>query len=1499
MKFFGTILLLFFFEFAMGQIPGTPNLLRKSPLPSVHTLSYEWEDLQHAYINAHVINSGQYPVSVSGILWGTSIPTIDSYTFKSTDGGTGGPFSIRAGPLPISNVETIYAVAYATTSDGKTQYGNVLTLPRTVVSPYTGKIWMLYNLGASNLPRYPSPNPDYDSYGYLYQWGRGNDGHSWIMNNVDFSSTTGKDIFHPSYDYSGADYEKFRATGTVNWLSPDRDDLWQGTNGLNNPCPSGFRVPSSAEFFAETKNFSAQNITGAYNSFLKLPAVGWRNNFGSINGSGAYANHDAGKYWTSTIASGGGQIASFSVSLNITGTSLSTSQNRERAYGMAVRCIKGETSSGGTAIISGYSLGSASGTMTASVPVSEVKQTISATVTQTGTYNIAALANNVTFSASGTFTQTGVQNIELTASGTPELGTAPGTFINYNLNTLIPSFTFTRTVQGWSTNGTAEVSSYTLKSSTGIMYTANAVSGVTQTFTAIVVSPGSYNLSTAVINGVKYTASGTFTNTGAQDIVLTASGTPSASGTFTFASNTTPSANFTVTAVNTSTNGTANITLVHGSTLIGTMFAGVPIEPGTVYQRIMVNANFAGNYNISTTVNGVTFSGIGSITSPGNNQYFNLFASGTPIYGGSYVFNTNTSSPTITFTNTIDAEVSSNGSAIISSPRLGGSTGTIIHPNPVSGVSQTIIVNVTKIGTYKISAVANGITYAASGTFTQTGNDQNIELIASGTPLTTGTFNNFTINTTPNVTFSRTINSETSNGFAIFTSYTPKSSTGTLYLGVAENGANTQTITANATKAATYNISTNTANGITFSSSGSFANTGPTDIVLTASGTPLASDVTSEFTINTIPSITFNRTTGVAPEPSSNGTAIISAFNGNGQPYVNWTSGEFIPDNGVTFNQHSINVTKAGTYNISSSANGVTFYGFGTLAVGNNQLLSLRGTGTPTVAGSFIYNLNISGPTGNKSTTRNYGGHISTNGNSHISSYNSSSNPVGTMTRGIPASLSGVTQTINATVTRLGSYNITTSATNGVTFAGSGTFTNLGAQDILLTATGAPTTLGVNTFNLNHTPTRSFTRTVDAQTATANGTAVVSEYNSIGSAGTMIAGVPVSGVTQTFTANVTTPGFYNIATNTPNGVTFSGIGKFDNIGIQEFTLTGTGTPIAISASDLYTLNTTPSGSFNRAVLLNPTSNGSAVIQSFNSSTPTGTMNQGSPVSGVSQSININVSKTGTISMSATRNGVTFAVTKNVTSTGNQPIVLTATGTPTEVESSGDFITNTTPSFTFTRPSLGRPSTNGTAVVSTYTNSTSTGSMFRGIPVSGVTQNVIANVTTPGTYNINMTNNGVTFASSGTFTGTGNQTITFIASGTPSATAAATIFAPSPQLTAPVSFTRATTDLSSNGTAIISGYTLGASEGTMKVGVLVSGVTQTIAVTLSSTAIRSYNISAIANGVTFSASGNTDTGDVGRTFNITLNATGTPTAAGTINYNTNTTPVMTFSRTIDP
>jgi hypothetical protein len=112
-------------------------------------------------------------------------------------------------------------------------------------------------------------------------------------------------------------------------------------------------------------------------------------------------------------------------------------------HGCMVNCILNNSqSSNGTAIISAFTNCNAAsaGTLQLGTAVSGVTQTITATVTTAGTYNIIASANGVTFVGTG-YVAAGTQNIVLTASGTPQ---ATGTF-TYTLNTN-PNCSFNRSV---------------------------------------------------------------------------------------------------------------------------------------------------------------------------------------------------------------------------------------------------------------------------------------------------------------------------------------------------------------------------------------------------------------------------------------------------------------------------------------------------------------------------------------------------------------------------------------------------------------------------------------------------------------------------------------------------------------------------------------------------------------------------------------------------------------------------------------------------------------------------------------------------------------------------------------------------------------------------------------------------------------------------------------------------------------------------------------------
>ena len=102
-----------------------------------------------------------------------------------------------------------------------------------------------------------------------------------------------------------------------------------------------------------------------------------------------------------------------------------------------------------------------------------------------------------------------------------------------------------------STNRTAIVTSYgnpvcDANFISGVMTKGIAVSGVTMTLFANVTQIGTWNLS-ATQNGVTFSGSGTFSATGCQSITLVGSGTPTNIGSFTWITNTTPTASVTAT----------------------------------------------------------------------------------------------------------------------------------------------------------------------------------------------------------------------------------------------------------------------------------------------------------------------------------------------------------------------------------------------------------------------------------------------------------------------------------------------------------------------------------------------------------------------------------------------------------------------------------------------------------------------------------------------------------------------------------------------------------------------------------------------------------------------------------------------------------------------------------------------------------------------------------------------------------------------------------------
>jgi uncharacterized protein (TIGR02145 family) len=174
------------------------------------------------------------------------------------------------------------------------------------------------NLGASQAA---ISSTDANSYGDLYQWGRRSDGHQCrnSATTTTLSSTdqpaNGSFIIAPNSPFD--------------WRSPQNDNLWQGVNGVNNPCPSGYRLPTEAELETERLSWSSNNAQGAFASLLKLPVAGSR-----FFSNGSLVNvGTSGVYWSSTVNGVNSRSLGFS-------SSSASMYNFLRARGFSVRCIK-------------------------------------------------------------------------------------------------------------------------------------------------------------------------------------------------------------------------------------------------------------------------------------------------------------------------------------------------------------------------------------------------------------------------------------------------------------------------------------------------------------------------------------------------------------------------------------------------------------------------------------------------------------------------------------------------------------------------------------------------------------------------------------------------------------------------------------------------------------------------------------------------------------------------------------------------------------------------------------------------------------------------------------------------------------------------------------------------------------------------------------------------------------------------------------------------------
>lgn len=246
---------------------------------------------------------------------------IDSIRFNNTTGEM--EVILNNATMESHKISEISQAGFSEQSGNGGNCNNTPTAIVDITNPTTGKTWMDRNLGASQVA---TSNTDNASYGDLYQWGRSADGHQCRNSATTSILSSNSQPGHSKFILSPDAYP-------YDWISTSNDNLWQGVNGVNNPCPNGYRLPTQAEWEAERQSPSwggmYNNPTPSFPNGLKLPLAGVRNyGSGDLEDVGEF-----GYYWSSTLSYGAPIDMTFF-------TGIGTITINYKAGGVSVRCIK-------------------------------------------------------------------------------------------------------------------------------------------------------------------------------------------------------------------------------------------------------------------------------------------------------------------------------------------------------------------------------------------------------------------------------------------------------------------------------------------------------------------------------------------------------------------------------------------------------------------------------------------------------------------------------------------------------------------------------------------------------------------------------------------------------------------------------------------------------------------------------------------------------------------------------------------------------------------------------------------------------------------------------------------------------------------------------------------------------------------------------------------------------------------------------------------------------
>jgi hypothetical protein len=212
-----------------------------------------------------------------------------------------------------------------------------------------------------------------------------------------------------------------------------------------------------------------------------------------------------------------------------------------------------------------------------------------------------------------------------------------------------------------------------------------------------------------------------------------------------------------------SSNINSSVTTVNCTgVLAGNYYSNVQMTTANT-KTVTINFTTAGDYSASTDeVNGVYFVGQGTVNASGSKNIL-LTASGTPMADGTFTYTVTTDGKTCTFSVTYTkAPVPINSIDCLSGTPAAGTynTGVAMTASNTKNISVDVGTGFGTSNTNTFSTnVVNGVQFTKTVTFPSSG-VQAVTLVASGTPINTGTFT-YTVsglNTSQTCTFTVTYN---------------------------------------------------------------------------------------------------------------------------------------------------------------------------------------------------------------------------------------------------------------------------------------------------------------------------------------------------------------------------------------------------------------------------------------------------------------------------------------------------------------------------------------------------------------------------------------------------------------------------------------------------------------------------------------------------------------------------------------------------------------------